>query len=375
MTPTTYISKINSCTSSFDYDQALYYCNEALDVYPENRDILFERAGLLRKLRCFDASYADYQLLLAIKPNDALIEYNFSLAMLGNGDYINGWKYYERRWDSVLTKYRRSFPFPHWLSATDKNKKSVLVFAEQGFGDTFMFARYLNDFADLDFEIVLAVHPSQKDFFKGLNNKVHVVTNGDRIPQVTSYLPLMSLPYVLGLLTEKYKPEPITKLFTANQTSIETWASKLQKQPKKIGIAWRGDKNHQHNYFRSANLKDFLSLLKNTEYEIVSLSVDPTEEEFSIMQTNNIVDFSKQISSYSDTAAIISNLDKVISVDTSIIHLAASLGVPSHLLLGEIYDWRWGDGEVDERWYKSVFFHKKVRSQSWFDLIDKIELR
>lgn len=365
-----FVAIIRQLQSEHRLPEALEVANQGIANAGATPMLLAERAGMLRLLGRTQASLADYRALLRQCPEDAMCQYNASLALLADQQYAEGWTLYEQRWQSTQRAMRREFPVPQWDGTFDIGDRVILIHAEQGFGDTFQFCRYLQELAALGARPVVAVPASQKTLIARMDCAPRVVSPGENFPAVTCHCPLMSLPHALGRLTGTPVGEEARSAYLrADPAAVADWQARLAALPGlKIGICWHGDTQQPFHYCRSTTLENFLPLLGAGT--LVSLINTPTPAEVTQLRTQGIHDYAAQLKSFEDTAALICNMDAVVTTDTAVAHLAGALGRPCHLLLCEINDWRWqvGGGRPC-LWYASMQIHRKRPGQDWPDLI------
>jgi len=360
-----FLDLIHSLQQSHKLEEALDIADKALASGEGSAEILFERAGLLRQLGRLPESLADYETLIRFNPGNSLCRYEYSLALLAAGRYAEGWPLYERRWQSVLKRYRRNLPVPEWDGTQEIRLRSIFVIAEQNLADTFQFCRYLQELTALGAAPVVAVDHSQKALLQRMPCHPLVVTQGDAFPPVTCHISMMSLPYALGRSGgHPVKEDRREAYLTAGKSRIRAWAERLADLPgPRIGIVWRSDADSDLNAWNTLPLADYLALQQAGT--LVSLTQTPTAEEKELLHTHKIADFSEAQQNFDEMAALITYLDMVVAVDSAVAHLAGALGRPCILLLGEVADWRWGTGTQDSMWYSSLLICRKNQTQSW----------
>ena len=258
------------------------------------------------------------------------------------GEYEEAWRLYEYRWKSLgFTSRQRKFNKPLWLGDSDLAGRTLLLHSEQGLGDTLQFSRYVQNFSDLGCTILLEVEQALTSIMECLLPKNQIIEKGDQLPFFDYHCPLMSLP--LAFKTKKETvPYPSPYLF-ASRKRVQWWSDYLGvKTKKRIGIAWKGNPKHTNDQNRSIKLETFIThLTPDCEWFSLQISISEAEQRL-INDSGNIKHFGKLIGDFAETAAFCSVLDAVICVDTSIVHLAGSIGVP------HIFCWRYS---ADARWH------------------------
>jgi tetratricopeptide (TPR) repeat protein len=307
--------------------------------------------------------------------NDAL--FNLSLVHLLKGDYENGWPLYEARWKRSQgleqMKYKR---LPLLSSLRNLSTKRVLVWCEQGLGDSIQFARYLDHLAKLSGRV--AFH-CQSILYKLLERANLGVDLFDKEVEQKNYdfqIPLMSLP---GLFySSGYHQTPPPLRLDIPLSNLEHWASqmKCEKSTIKVGLSWQGSKATIVDIGRSIPLHLFKELLGVPSVRFYSLQKGYGSEQvesiaFPIEVLSNMDDGRE--SAFLDTAAVIKNLDLVVTSDTAVAHLAGSLRVPTWVLLKKSPDWRWGFTSNQSHWYESVTLFRQAKVGDWVEVLRRVK--
>ncbi|HEX5126165.1 MAG TPA: tetratricopeptide repeat protein [Rhodocyclaceae bacterium] len=350
---------------------------EALAIYSRaihlarDVDLLNERGAILRQLGQYEQAITDYRHALTLDANNALVRYNLSIALLSTGQFDEGWQLYESRWDSVLSKYQRRFGVPQWRGDFPLTGRTILLHAEQGFGDTFQFLRYTKLVADQGAHVIMAVDRSQHTLAQRAPGVSTVLSNGDTFPPFDCHSPLMSLPFCLQT-TQNTIFAPQRYLF-ADSERVEHWKSKLgvTKVPR-VGLAWSGSVGHKNDRNRSIPLETLQSALASDRHEFISLQNEIRASDKKVLEHGFPGQHFGAALNFDETAALIENLDLVIGVDTSVIHLAAAMGKPCWLLLSHVADWRWLTNRDDSLWYPSMRLFRQTHSGDWREALRKI---
>jgi tetratricopeptide (TPR) repeat protein len=338
-----------------------------------NRGVVFD--GLLR---CEEA-VLDYDKAISLKPNLVGAYWNKSLNLLLSGDLLNGWVLYEWRWKKdSFTHEKQTFYQPLWLGDENIQNKTILLHAEQGLGDTIQFCRYAKLVKKLGAIVLLVAPKPLLDLLRGLDGVDQLIESGQPLPAFDYHCPLMSLP--LAFKTDLYSV-PESPAFKINRQKINYWKNKLgiesniDKKPR-IGLVWNGGFRPNQPEVWGVNQRrnlplDHLKILKNTGFEFVSLQKgEPAESEFRCKISEgwdgpDIKDYVAELQNFSDTAALVLNLDLVIAVDTSTAHLAASLGKTVWLLNRFDTCWRWLLDTEDSPWYPSMKIYRQPTHGDW----------
>ncbi len=296
--------------------------------------------------------------------------WNRSLLQLLQGDFANGWQDYELRF-SRPTMSPRSFHQPRWDGAP-LDGKTILVHAEQGLGDSIQFARYLLLIRRRGGKVVFDCPPALHELFRGLKGADHLVGRGEPIPPFDVHVPLLSLPGVFQTTLDTI-PAVIPYLDTDPEL-VAFWRKELARPAGdgfNIGIAWQGNPKVAGDCLRSIPLECFAPLARLPGVRLVSLQKGHgTDQLNGLGERLQILDLGDRLKTFSDTAAVMMNLDLVISSDTSVAHLAGALGVPVWTALQLVPDWRWLLDRADSPWYPTMRLFRQKRFGAWDEVFN-----
>jgi hypothetical protein len=289
------------------------------------------------------------------------------------GNFKDGWQGYEWRWKNKSIKSfksNRSFPQPLWLGAESLAEKTILLHAEQGLGDTIQFCRYIPLVAQLGAKVILEVQRPLLKLFKDLEGVSQIIAAGDMLPAFDYQCPLLSLP--LAFKTELHTIPPIAQHITSDTDKVTKWQTKLgEKTQPRVGLVWSGSAGHQNDHNRSLSLSQLLSHLpSNIEYVCLQKEIRAIDKEL-LAQHTQIKYFGDALEDFTDTAALCELVDLVISVDTSVAHLAGTLGKPAWVLVTLTPDWRWLLERDDSPWYPSVKVYRQDKANDWNGVLDR----
>jgi len=290
------------------------------------------------------------------------------------GETENGWKKYEYRWNTKLMRgLKRNLSRPIWLGDNDLNNKTILIHAEQGLGDTLMACRYIPMLASQGARVIAEVQPPLMSLLKNLEGISRLVAKGEPIPPFDVHCPIMSLPLAFKTTMETIPAE--VPYLAVSKNIIEKWRSKLNGAEIKVGIVWAGNPNHPQDLDRSIPLKNILPILRVKGARYFSLQKDLRHGDKETLDVNSqIVRLDQEINDFEDTAAIVMSLDLVISIDTSVVHLAGALGRPIWLLLPSNPDWRWLLDRSDSPWYPTARLFRQIDTGEWSTVIDDVRV-
>jgi tetratricopeptide (TPR) repeat protein len=349
-------------------------CEQALAIRPDYLEALNNRGIALQVLNRNQEALASYDRAVKLDPESVEAHWNGSLCRLLLGDYTNGWQEYEWRWrveDFLALSPKREFPQPLWLGKHDITGKTLLVHAEQGFGDTIQFCRYVEWVAQKGAHVILEVEPALKTLLTSVRGASRVLAKGEALPEFDYHCPMASLPLAFETRIETI-PSHVPYLNSSRQ-HIDKWQAKLgPKVNLRVGIAWSGRITHTKQHERSIPL-DKLLPLADSGVSLVSLQKDvlPRDRE-TLAAHAEIAHFGSELADFSDTAALLSLMDVVISIDTSVAHLAGALGKPVWIMLPYVADWRWLLQREDSPWYPSAQLLRQPNAGDWKSVVENI---
>ncbi|HEX4408525.1 MAG TPA: tetratricopeptide repeat protein [Xanthobacteraceae bacterium] len=355
-------------------DEALAVYDRALAVVPDNAQLLTNRAAALRKLdRPHEARVSASRALLA-KPDFAQARFLEALTRLTLGDF-SGWRGYEARWSvGLLTSQRRNFTAPLWLGTetprVSLEGKTILLHAEQGFGDTIQFVRYAKLVAARGAKrIVLEVQRELVRLLSDVEGVDEIVARGNALPSFDCHCPLLSLP--LACTTEMATIPASTSYIAAPE--VGSFCVNGGARPH-IGLVWSGDSFHDNDLNRSLSLKALLPLLDLQNISLVSLQHVVREDDAKLLRSQtDIRHIGHTFTDFADTAAAIAGLDAVISADTAVAHLAGAMGKPLFLLLPYAADFRWLRERQDSPWYPTARLYRQPHFGDWAGAIETLK--
>ena len=347
---------------------------KALTLRPDDPDILNNLAMLLHQQQRLDEALAVYDRSLSLRPDNPRARFNRSLVLLQKGDWAEGWQ--EREWrlkGGVGNASPRSFPQPEW-AGEDIAGKRILLYAEQGFGDSLQFLRFCQDVAKRGAEVVVELPKALARLATSTPGVAQVVTAGEPLPAFDLHMPLMSLPRILGTRVETV-PAPIPYL-TAPPSD---WTERLDGAKLKVGLVWAGD-SRSHDPLasaidkrRSLSLAQFKPLLGMPGIQFVSLQKGPAAAQIrrldKALRPKEVIEDGWD---FADTAAAVQALDLVISVDTAVAHLAGALGKPVWILSRFDGCWRWLSDRSDTPWYPNARLFRQPSAEDWASVLERL---
>lgn len=339
-----------------DLDGAESCYLQILKEAPENTLALNNMGAIMRSRVLPEKAIEYFDSALSIVPDDAVIRFNRSLALLSIGDYINGWPDYEYRFKRNETVQLRHTDLPRWHGES-LSDKSILVWCEQGYGDSIQFVRYARVLADAGAKVVVEAQDDRiAPLLARAKGVSEVFVRGSSIVTADFQIPLLSLPAILGNM-----PCPPSYLDIKSE-EVALWSSLVKSGGRrKIGIAWAGRPSHENDRNRSIPPHMFEPLAQCGEAQFVSLQFSPAAP----FLKPALVDMGCRVNSFIDSAALIAGLDLVITIDSAIAHLAGALGVPTWILLPYNPDWRWLLNGDKSDWYASATLFRQEQPFQW----------
>jgi len=354
------------------HDEALRTLDQAIAIDPAYAEAYHNRAYALVELGRHDAAIKDDEAAIALKPDYADAHMGLALCLLQLGRFAEGWAKYEWRWRARLfSSPKRDFAAPLWLGDAPLAGKTILLHAEQGMGDTLQFCRYAKLVSDLGGAVILEVERPLVTLLRHLDGVARIVGKGDDLPPFDTHCPLLSLP--LAFKTTVATIPGFSRAITSDAERLAKWRQRLGPRTKpRIGVVWSGRATHMNDHNRSIAMSRFVSILSD-DVEWISLQTEVRDADRTIMSSHPwLRHFGDEIRDFSDTAALCDLVDRVITVDTSVAHLAGAMGKPVWILLPYNPDWRWLLERSDSPWYPSATLYRQNRGEDWGAVIARV---
>jgi tetratricopeptide (TPR) repeat protein len=372
----------------FEYAASIASLREALCLQPGHPDAT-SSLGEVLSLTYAPEAEAVLRRAIELRPSDPERHWNLALELLKRGDFAAGWREYESRWQRPGNKNPlRPFPQPLWLGERNQPGEAtlavagstLLLYAEQGFGDTFHFLRYVPLVLSLHparivLEVPPALHRIASTFATQLNAAIEVIAQGQPLPPFDLHTPLMSLPLAFKTTLDTVPP-PLR--FTPPSTLPPRSAS----APLRIGLCWSGNPKHDRDRERSIPTAALLPLLQTPKCTFVSLQVGPAAIQLATLAHSAGIALEQHpLTDFLDTAHLLDTLDLVLTVDTAVAHLAASQGIPTWIILPYVAEWRWlrPSFTAPNPWYpRARIFRQRLlpsgqpQSQLWQPLLNEV---
>jgi tetratricopeptide (TPR) repeat protein len=343
----------------------------ALALMPGHPQILTNRGHALRRLDRPAEALADLGAAVAAAPEFAEAHFEAAMAHLALGDFAAGWKAYEWRWKTAaFTRYRRPFQTPPWLGKEPVSGKTILLHAEQGFGDTIQFIRYAPLLAGQGARVICEVQPELLPLLSQLPD-ITGIARGEPLPAFDMHCPLLSLPLAFATQADTI-PAAIPDL-AAPPERVALWRDRLQSGRPRAGFVWSGSPSHKNDSNRSIALSCLAALFDNPALRCFSLQGElRTGDRETLAGLPDLIELGSGFRDFADTAAVISLLDVVVSVDTAVAHLAGALGKPVLILLPHAADFRWMTGRDDTPWYPTAKLFRQPAFGDWDSVIMRV---
>lgn len=354
-------------------EQSLDFQRRALAIDPNNSRAHYSMAAALHALHRTDEAIENYAEAIRLKPDYAEAYYNRSFVWLSRGDFARGWPDYEWRFRCKDYVGRR-FDAPRW-DGSPLAGRTLLVHAEQGLGDTMHFIRYVKLLEGSGGSVIVEVQPALLPLLKA-SGLTKVIGGGTPLPRFDVHASLLSLPGLLGTNLENI-PAKVPYLATDPRQAKE-WRGRLRAMPGfKVGIVWQGNLAYAFDHLRSIPLVEFAPLAKVSGVQLLSLQKGPGQEQlaacadrFTAIDLGSTLD--SQGGAFVETAAVMCNLDLVVTSDTAGAHLAGALGVPTWLALAHAPEWRWLVDRDDSPWYPTMRLFRQPQPGEWAAVFDRM---
>lgn len=313
-----------------------------------------------------------FEQVLELTPDSAEARAFLGLIHLKQGNFPLGWREYEdRRGTPQFLRDRRKFSQPLWKGEPLEGSR-ILLHAEQGMGDTLQFVRYVPLVAARGGKVVLEVQPRLHRLLAQTPGAGEMICCGEALPEFDWHCPLLSLPSALATDLNSI-PAKIPYLYP-DPAQVEAWRQRLPGNSLRIGLVWAGSPLHPHEIWRAIPLEQLAPLTKVEGTAFYSLQMGaPASQVKQLGPSVHLIDLQDQQKDFADTAAIVANLDLVISIDTSVAHLAGGLGKPVWIVLARSSDWRWFLEREDSPWYPTARLFRQATLGNWQDVVARVE--
>jgi tetratricopeptide (TPR) repeat protein len=355
-------------------DEALPWIDRALKLRPDYPDAIINKAFSLAHLRRFAEAFALYDFMKVLHPGHAEAEWRRSHLDLSLGNFEAGWVGREARVRlPELPIARFDYPQPRWLGKEPVDGKTILVQMDEGSGDTIQFVRYVPMLAARGARIILMVADTLCPLLSGLAGVSECVPfSATTLPAFDMYCPITSLPLAFGTKLDTI-PTKTAYLPAPAASRLQIWEDRLGPRDRlRVGLVWSGNPKHVNDHNRSLPLSALVQLL-DLDATFVSLQKDlKPEDKVTLLAQTNIVDLTDHLTDFAETAALVSSLDVVITVDTSVAHLAGALGRSTWILLPYWPDYRWLLDRDDSPWYPTARLFRQTEARDYVSVLERV---
>jgi Flp pilus assembly protein TadD len=355
-----------------DPEAALGNYHSALTISPRCVELLINRGTALRALNRDDEALESFAEAIIIDPQRAEAHWNASLVRLRRGDFEAGWKDYEWRWRKAdWADRRRNFGAPLWLGDAALEGKTILLHAEQGFGDTLQFVRYARLIATLGATVVLECQPELKSLLQKVEGVSRVFGRGEALPDFDWHCPLLSLPLAFG--TRLHTIPDLVPYIAPSGSDFAAWDQRFSGlgEPR-IGFVWSGNGAHLNDHKRSVPLALMVASFVSGAHWVALQKNVSSEDAAMLARCPNVVQAGDELRDFADTAAAIAALDLIVTVDTATAHLAGAMGKPVWILLPFSSDFRWLMDREDSPWYPTARLFRQQRLGDWQGVMSRV---
>jgi hypothetical protein len=356
-------------------DDALACYDQAIALNPNDAESHINRGNTLRDLRQYSAALACYDRAIALKPDLASALWNKSLLKILTGDYVEGWQLYEWGWACGERGVARNFTQPQWTGKQSIVDKTLLIHAEQGLGDLIQFCRYAPMAQALGAKVVLEAPASLVSLLSTLNGDIAIVEKGKDLPELDMVCPVMSLPLAFKTTVETI-PATVPYLFPNPEKQL-AWRQRLgAKTRPRVGLVWSGSIANKIdlNPCASRNIPlEQLQPLLDLPIEFHMLQTEVRSDDAALLtRLPQLQVHRDELTDFAETAALVDEMDLVISVCTSVAHLAGALGQEAWVLLPYSPDYRWMLERVDSPWYPTLALIRQREIGNWSYVIAEV---
>jgi Tfp pilus assembly protein PilF len=365
------VNRGNAMLRLNELEAALASYEAALVVMPEHPQILTNRGHTLRRLGRPVEALAEFDKAIAAASEFAEAHFEAAMTHLSLGDFETGWKAYEWRWKTgAFARQRRVFPAPQWQGSESVAGKTILLYAEQGFGDTIQLIRYAPLLAQMGARVVCEVQAELQPLLSQLDG-VSVIAAGEPLPAFDLHCPLFSLPFAFKTRLDTIPAD--TPYLAASAERRAYWRNRLPQGRPRAGFVWSGSASHRSDAARSIPLARLAALFEDPPLSCVSIQTELRSADSDVLPNlPNLVHLGSEIRDFTDTAAIISLLDVVVSVDTVAAHLAGAMGKQVMVLLPHVADFRWMRGREDTPWYPTAKLLCQPAPGDWDSVVARL---
>ena len=353
----------NALRAKGDWRQAVASYRSLLALQPDHLPGWINLGGTLHALNGFEEAIGAQRRALQLDAGSVDAHWNLALALLATGDYREGWREYQWRLRDAAAGFAPTCAGREMWDGAPLAGRTLLLRAEQGFGDAIQFFRFAQLLARRGEKIVLECRPELLTLFARQAGNIRLFAAGAEPPPFDTFAYLMSLPHLLGTTLENLPAQ--TPSLEADPALSAEWKKRLPRGGSlKVGVVWAGSAGYKNDRYRSLPVQELAPLAALPGVALYSLQLGAAVGELAALG-DGVCDLSGSLRDFADTAAVIENLDLVLSVDTAVAHLAGAMGKPVLLLLPFSCDWRWLSGRSDSPWYPAMRLYRQPADGGW----------
>lgn len=364
----------NYCLYLFRYEEAIAAYLRAIEQNPNSVEIIYNYIVCCIVLMRFDEAFEGFARIRRIHGNEDTALYMEGVLRLKLGEYEQGWRLYEHRWKtSEMSAWKFVTSKPKWNGTQNLEGKTLLIVSEQGYGDTLQFCRFVPQVAQFGAKIVFVVQSPLFELMHQIPGVYRTVREKDHYPDYDYYCELMSLPLVLHTTLDSIPS--CSGYLHSDDSQVQRWRLRLseQKRRRRIGVVWAGNPQHTNNYLRSVPF-DAIKQLFDLDVDFTILQKDLTDSERAVLRTlDNVHFYGDEMTTFADTAALVELMDLVVTVDTSVAHLAGAMSKPTWILTSYHPDWRWMLRTDRSPWYDSVRLFRQQIGEPWANVVETVK--
>jgi hypothetical protein len=373
MSPNDLVAQGNLLREQDRYEECLRCYAQAFLDDPTNKHAWNNYGNVLREIGEPRRARPFLEHACALDPNFVTAQFNLAIADLLSGDYDRGWQQYEWRWHyEHLAGSKPIFPQPEW-QGEDLKGRTILVISEQGFGDVLQFSRFMYDLHFQGARILFYTMPGLVPLFEHSAIIDRCSADIQDLLDFDTWIPIMSLPRLLRTNLTSLRHD--LGYLAADDAQISRWHSMLgARHSVRIGVCWSGRRDSWANRYKSFALDHVIDLARACpQHQWISLQAEITPEEQAKMSASQICNYPGAIQNWADTAGLVHHQDLVLTMDTSVAHLAAGMGKPTWIPLTKFaVDWRWGTLDSTTPWYPSARLFRQPRYGDWSSVFAQI---
>lgn len=351
---------------------------KALSIRPDMAETHYNLGSTLQRLGRMNDAEASFRQAVKFKPDFAGAHYSLGVLLLASGRYAEGWREYEHRWEGAIPKPPAlATRLPQWLGQRASPNDRLLVFEEQGLGDKLQFSRYLPMVAKcFPAGVSLVVCEPLRTLFRRSFPKIDILDAAPADESAWNWqLPLLSLPLAFGTTLETIPCE--IPYLHPDPVRVDYWKEKLAAlnlpdATRKIGVVWKTGSKMADTAERSLSLHQLVPLLNQPHGAWFSLQKEPDAGTAQWLSSGKLIDWTTELTNFNETAALAQNLDLIISIDTSVAHLAGALGKPVWLFNRRSSEWRWMHDREDSPWYPSMRIFTQQTAGAWDEVVSRM---